>query len=71
VLEELAREGTLGRRELSQAVGRSEDALDPSLFGLTQMGYLAMDGARYRLGNWFFERWLKRVVAARASEVRP
>jgi hypothetical protein len=71
VLEELAREGALGPRELSQAVDRSEDALQPSLFGLTQMGYLTTDDGRYRLGNWFFERWLKRVVAARASEVRP
>jgi hypothetical protein len=71
VLEELAREGALGGRELSQAVGRSEDALEPSLFGLTQMGYLTAQGGRYRLGNWFFERWLKRVVAARAGEMRP
>jgi len=71
VLEELTREGALGARELSQAVGRSLDALEPSLFGLTQMGYLTADGARYRLGNWFFERWLKRVVAARTGEVRP
>jgi DNA-binding IclR family transcriptional regulator len=71
VLEELAREGSLGRRELSQAVSRSEDALEPSLFGLTQMGYVTSDGGRYRLGNWFFERWLKRVVGARTSEARP
>jgi len=71
VLEEVAREGALGSRELSQAVGRSEDALGASLFGLVQMGYLVADGARYRLGNWFFERWLKRVVASRPSAVRP
>jgi hypothetical protein len=35
------------------------------------MGYLAAEDGRYRLGNWFFERWLKRVVAARTTEVRP
>jgi hypothetical protein len=70
VLEELAREGPRTRRELALAVGRSEESLEPSLFGLRQMGYLAGDGASYRLGNWFFERWLKRV-GTRASEVRP
>jgi hypothetical protein len=71
VLEEVAREGARGPRELGAAVGRSEDALGASLFGLAQMGYLVADGPRYRLGNWFFERWLKRVAAGRASEVRP
>jgi len=70
VLEELAREGARGRRDLSLAVSRSEESLEPSLFGLRQMGYLAGDAASYRLGNWFFERWLRRV-ATRASEVRP
>jgi hypothetical protein len=71
VLEEVAREGALATRELGQAVGRSEDALEPSLFGLTQMGYLTPEGGRHRLGNWFFERWLKRVVASRPSAARP
>jgi len=27
--------------------------------------------AGLRLGNWFFDRWLRRVVAARAPEARP
>jgi hypothetical protein len=70
VLEELAREGPRSRREIALAVGRPEDSLEPSLFGLRQMGYLAGDTSSYRLGNWFFERWLKRV-SARASEARP
>ncbi len=50
--------------------GPREDALEPALFGLPMMGYLASTGsARYRLGNWFFDRWLRRVsaVAPRAG----
>ena len=38
---------------------------------IRMMGYLARDGAGYRLGNWFFDRWLKRVEASRADAVRP
>jgi hypothetical protein len=69
LLEEVARNGTRTRRELAQRVARSEEALEPVLFGLRMMGYLAPDGASYRVGNWFFDRWLKRVAAA--DEVRP
>ena len=70
ILEDVAREGALGQADLSRSLGRPEEALEPSLFGLRQMGYLASDGSRYRLGNWFFERWLKRV-GARAADARP
>jgi hypothetical protein len=52
-------------------VGRAEEAVEPLLFGLRMMGYLAGDGHGYRLGNWFFERWLKRVEASRADAPRP
>ena len=69
LLEEVARHGSRSRRELAQRVARSEEALEPVLFGLRMMGYLAPDGPTYRVGNWFFERWLKRVAAA--DEVRP
>src|SRR5262249_975207 len=41
LLEEVAREGGLTRRALAQAVARSEDALEPQLFGLVRMGYLS------------------------------
>ena len=30
-----------------------------------------LHGHGYRLGNWFFDRWLKRVEASRSNEVRP
>jgi hypothetical protein len=69
LLEEVARHGSRSRRELAQRVARSEEALEPVLFGLRMMGYLAPDGPTYRIGNWFFDRWLKRVAAA--DEVRP
>ena len=71
LLEEVAREGPRSRRELALLAGEGEEALEPALFGLTMMGYLADDDGRYVVGNWFFERWLRRVAAARTSEARP
>ncbi len=70
LLEEVAREGSRSPQELAHARGRSEEALAPLLFGLRMMGYLAPDGSRLRVGNWFFERWLRRVDAGRPREVR-
>jgi hypothetical protein len=71
ILEEVAREGPRSRRELAVLAGEGEEALEPALFGLTMMGYLAAGDGRYVVGNWFFERWLRRVAAARTSEARP
>jgi AAA+ ATPase superfamily predicted ATPase len=70
LLEEVAREGGLTRRALAQALSRSEEALEPQLFGLVRMGYLSETDGTLRLGNWFFERWLKRVAGARVGEAR-
>ena len=67
LLEEIAREGTLSRRALALAVARSEEALEPQLFGLLRMGYLKETDGLLRVGNWFFERWLKRVSSAREA----
>jgi AAA domain len=67
ILEEVAREENRTRKELAQATSLAEDAVEPLLFGLRMMGYLAADGTRYRIGNWFFERWLRRVAAARTA----
>ena len=39
-------------------------------FGLVRMGYLSDEDGTLRLGNWFFERWLKRVAGARVGEAR-
>jgi hypothetical protein len=64
ILEEVVREGRRSRRELAAAVGLAEEALDPLLFGLSSMGYLHGDPSGYRVGNFFFERWLRRVAAA-------
>jgi len=71
VLEDVARESRRTRRELAQVAARSEEALEPLLYGLTRLGYLSPENGEYRLGNWFFERWLRRVSAARTSEARP
>jgi hypothetical protein len=67
LLEQVARDGSRTRRELAQAVRRGEDAVEPLLYGLRMMGYLTADEGAYRIGNWFFERWLRRVTAAAAA----
>jgi hypothetical protein len=70
ILEEVARAGRSTARELAQRVGRGDDAAEPLLFGLRMMGYLSAENGSYKVGNWFFERWLRRVTAAR-TEARP
>jgi hypothetical protein len=64
LLSEVAREGTRTRAELARALARPEDELEPLLYGLTMLGYLAPEGDGWRLGNWLFKRWLRRRVAA-------
>jgi hypothetical protein len=67
-----AREDGLSLEELARAASLPKDTLESLLLGLTLMGYLSLDKGRYRIGNWFFERWLKRVAADKApSEARP
>jgi hypothetical protein len=70
ILEEVAREGPRGQSTLAQLLARSEEAVEPLLYGLTRLGYLTPEKDEYRLGNWFFERWLRRVAAVRPSEAR-
>jgi hypothetical protein len=64
VLEQVAREGPTPRRALAQAVRRTDETAAPLLYGLRMMGYLTEEDGSFRLGNWFFERWLRRVSAA-------
>jgi len=64
ILEDVAREGRRSRKELAQVVGAAEERLEQLLFGLRMMGYLAAEDGGFRVGNWFFERWLRRVFAA-------
>lgn len=70
ILEEAAREGRRTPSELARSLGRSEEALEADLFSLEMLGYLARDADAYRVGNWFFERWLRRVAAERRDEAR-
>src|SRR5262245_56403450 len=67
ILHEVAREGSRTRRDLAAVAGVSEEGVEPLVFGLRMMGYIAGEGAGYRIGNWFFERWLRRVAAVRAD----
>ena len=67
LLEEVAREGARGRRDLAQALRRTEEATEPLLYGLVKMGYLAEKDGAFGIGNWFFDRWLRRVVAGARS----
>lgn len=67
LLEEVARDGTRSRRELAQSLRRTEDATEPLLYGLGKMGYLAEADGVFRIGNWFFDRWLRRVMAGARS----
>jgi predicted transcriptional regulator len=67
LLEEVSRESARTRAEVARSNGRSEEAVAPLLFGLEKMGYLAVEDGRYRVGNWFFDRWLRRVSVARPA----
>ena len=71
LLEEVARETTRKAKELALVSGLSEEGVTPILYGLARMGYLAEDDGGYRVGNWFFERWLRRATAVKADEARP
>jgi hypothetical protein len=67
ILEHVAQEGQATRAELAARIGRPEDTLESLLVGLRMMGYLADGGSTLRVGNWFFERWLRRVGATSAA----
>ena len=60
LLSEVAREGARTDWKLAPATGHSEEAVEATLYGLTMLGYLSRDGESYRLGNWLFERWMRR-----------
>jgi hypothetical protein len=67
LLEEVARDGTRSRRDLAQSLRRTEESIEPLLYGLRMMGYLAEKDGAFRIGNWFFDRWLRRVMAGARS----
>lgn len=71
ILEEVARHGSRTPRELAKVSGLGDEALEATLYGLRMMGYLATDSSGDRVGNWFFERWLRRVASTRADAARP
>jgi len=67
LLEPVAREGVQSLEELARAAGLARETAETLLFGLRMMGYLSLDGGRFRLGNWFFDRWLRRVVSEKSE----
>ena len=67
ILEEVARCERCTARELALRVGRSDEAAEPLLFGLRMMGYLSAENGSYRVGNWFFDRWLRRVTTSKEA----
>lgn len=66
ILEPVAREGALGLDDLARATGLAKETIESLLFGLRMMGYLSLDAGKYRIGNWFFDRWLRRVASEQA-----
>jgi AAA domain len=68
LLEPVARSGEQTLDGLARAASLPRETAETLLFGLRMMGYLSLADDRYRIGNWFFDRWLRRVVA---TEPRP
>lgn len=61
LLSGIARDGVLEKEELSRRIG-GPDRLEPALLGLERLGYLSPRGQGFGIGNWFFERWLRRAA---------
>jgi hypothetical protein len=67
ILEEVAREGPRTRGELAAVARLSQDDVEPLLYGLRMLGYLQPEADRLKVGNAFFERWLRRSLSAGAA----
>jgi hypothetical protein len=71
ILADVARAGSLDLAALAAELSVNRDALASSVFALGTMGYLAAEGDRYRIGNAFFSRWLRRTRTPLGNEVGP
>jgi DNA-binding transcriptional ArsR family regulator len=71
ILEPVARDGAHSVEDLARVTGMQRESVESLLFGLRMMGYLSLEGDKYRIGNWFFDRWLRRVATEKAAEARP
>ena len=67
VLEEAAQNQGATRADLAAVTRLPDDSLDGILYGLQMLGYITAQDGRHRLSNWFFERWLRRVMTSRAE----
>jgi len=68
VLEAVAREEAVTAEAIGGILGVSVEGLEPTLFALRTMGYLALVGETYRIGNAFFCRWLQRGMTGALAE---
>ena len=59
----IAREGEVTITTLTSSLGGPE-RIDSLLYGLERMGYIVTALGKCRIGNWFFDRWLRRAATA-------
>lgn len=67
LLRHVAAESGRDRAALLTASGLAPERADETLQALRLMGYLTESGGRWSVGNWFFERWLRRGPAPAAA----
>ncbi len=60
LLAAVAREGPRTSAQLGAALSASEESLAGPLHALSMLGYLQRQEDRWRMGNWFYEQWLRR-----------
>ncbi|MCL4820403.1 MAG: hypothetical protein KJ067_14760 [Vicinamibacteria bacterium] len=63
LLVRVAAEPGCDRAALGAAAGLAPDRADEMLLALRMLGYLGERDGRWTVGNWFFERWLRRTPA--------
>lgn len=60
MLAAIARDRAASVAALVSRLGGPE-RIDSLLYGLERMGYIVMAGGECRVGNWFFDRWLRQA----------
>ncbi len=58
----IARDGEATVASLAARLGGPE-RIDSLLYGLERMGYVVTAAGRSRVGNWFFDRWLRQAAS--------
>lgn len=63
MLSAIARDGEATLAALTSRLGGPE-RIDSLLYGLERMGYIVTANGKCRVGNWFFDRWLRSSSSA-------